>query len=377
MSDKNKDHNDLSKFAVGIRKSGFPLEYQTALTLKEAGWTVISSKYYLDDTTQTPREIDLIAYKVREVSDFSLYTTLIVSCKKSENDTWALLSRDADHTNPNTDWWPLHLWSNKKAINLQIGRPGQKQWFHRQSIHLGVSEALRLPSVELFAFQVMNSGSGAVQNDKPIYDSIASLVQAQAYEMSALPERRKEPAVYQFNLLTVVDAGLIRLHFDGAAITPTPIESEHYVARYIVQKRQSFSRIHFVKSNVFKRILDDYNRLHTANCTTFLRIEEFFYENAVEDSEKVALFIDQFRATVSWYLEFRIQTELNKKIDFKDFDLSWSKMKGRATIDLYNADDEILDFLNKDEKACEHVSERLIRFYRYSGSFEFIDALPF
>ena len=125
MNAKSPSPSDLSRFAIGIKKSGFPLEYQTALELKRAGWTVISSKYYLDDTTQTPREIDLIAYKVSKVHGFQVYTTLIVSCKKAEHDTWALLSRDADRTNPNTDWWPLHLWSNNQAINHQIGRPGQ------------------------------------------------------------------------------------------------------------------------------------------------------------------------------------------------------------------------------------------------------------
>ena len=368
---------DLSRFATGIKKSGFPLEYQTALTLKNAGWTVISSKYYLDDTTQTPREIDLIAYKVSKVSGFNLYTTLIVSCKKSEHDTWALLSRDADRGNPNTDWWPLHLWSNNKAINFQIARPGQKKWFHQESEKLGVAEALKSPDVEIFAFQVMNSASGNVQNDRPIYDSIASLVQAQAYEVSALPDRRKEPAVYQFNLLTVVDADLLRLHFDGDEIAPSQVESEHYIARYIVQKQQSFSRIHFIKSNVFAVALADYNRLHSANCGTFASVEQAFYQDALQDAEKVALYIDAFRRKVQWSLHFRVLSELKESIDFTDLDVSWNKTKQRADIDLYRISASALEFLQADDNARGLVRNALRTVFRYQDAFDFVDGIPF
>ena len=81
-------------FETEIRKTGFVLENQIALILKSAGWTVISNKYYIDDSEESVREIDLIAYKAKRIQHFDVYTTLIISCKKSGDNAWALLARE-------------------------------------------------------------------------------------------------------------------------------------------------------------------------------------------------------------------------------------------------------------------------------------------
>lgn len=377
MRSKGKITDDLSRFAEGIQKSGFPHEYRTALKLKREGWSVISSKYYLDDTSQIPREIDLIAYKVSKVSGFQIYTTLIVSCKKAENDCWALLAREADHANPNTDWWPLHLWTNNKAIDYQISKPGEKQRVHKMAAELGVKNALSLPDVELFAFQVMNAKSGTVQNDKPIYDSIASLMQAQAYELAALPERRKEPAIYQFNLLTVVDADLLRLDFDQDNINPSFTSSEHYIARYIVQKKQSFSRVHFVQAEEFSNVIKDYSLLHTANLKIFKSLEDDFYMEAINSDEKVNLFIENFRAEVRWKLYLALPPHLQGEAGFSDVDLNWNTSEARVDVDVYKAPDQLINFLNSDQKCSSVLSAALGKIYRYQGPFQFCHGIPF
>ena len=91
---------DPKKFAAEICKTGFVLENQIAQTLKAAGWTVISNKYYVDDFEESVREIDLIAYKVSKVKHLDVYTALIISCKKSESNAWALLAPAATQTPP-------------------------------------------------------------------------------------------------------------------------------------------------------------------------------------------------------------------------------------------------------------------------------------
>lgn len=85
---------NLEKFEKGILKTGFVLENNIAMSLKKLGWSVISNKYYEDDFEDKIREIDLIAYKVGRAQDFDVFTCLIISCKKSESNTWALLCRD-------------------------------------------------------------------------------------------------------------------------------------------------------------------------------------------------------------------------------------------------------------------------------------------
>ena len=59
---------DLSKFEESIIKTGFDLEYQVSEILRKNKWTVINNKYYVDDVQQTVREIDLIAYKTKPLT---------------------------------------------------------------------------------------------------------------------------------------------------------------------------------------------------------------------------------------------------------------------------------------------------------------------
>jgi hypothetical protein len=76
-------------YSKEIRKTGFVLEYKVAEMLRQSGWTVISNKYYEDDLEGSVREIDLVAYKVSNVQQVDVYTTILISCKKSELDVWA------------------------------------------------------------------------------------------------------------------------------------------------------------------------------------------------------------------------------------------------------------------------------------------------
>jgi hypothetical protein len=157
---------DPNLLANEIRKTGFVLENRVAQALKVAGWTVISNKYYVDDSEESVREIDLVAYRVSKVQHFDIYTTLIISCKKSDANAWALLAREINLKDPNSDWWPLHAWSNDKALNFQLAETNKARRYHEQVTAFGVKDALGMPSVEVFAFQEMDKVSGKPQNDK-------------------------------------------------------------------------------------------------------------------------------------------------------------------------------------------------------------------
>lgn len=197
-------------YAEGIGKTGFVLEYKVTELLRQAGWTVISNKYYEDDLVGTVREIDLVAYRMKKIQQVDVYTTLLVSCKKSETEVWALIAREMNLKDPNSNWWPLHVWSNDKALEFEISKSSTPKSFHQFAIEKGVNEALSLPAYEVFAFQEMNKTSGVPKNDTNIFASITSLIKAQAYELGALPRRKKNPSVYQFNLISVIESELVR-----------------------------------------------------------------------------------------------------------------------------------------------------------------------
>lgn len=359
-----------AKFSTEIRKTGFVLENQVAQQLKLAGWTVISNKYYVDDSEESVREIDLVAYRVAKVQHFDVYTVLIVSCKKSESNVWALLARDINIKDPNSDWWPLHGWSNDKALEFQLSVAGKAKLFHEAAHVNGVKDALSLPDVEVFAFQEMDKVSGKPQNDKPIFGAVTSLIKAQAYELAALPTRKKAPSVYQFNLISIADTELVRLMFKGNDIFASNISTEHYLSRYIVRKKEVFSRVRFINAGVFQTALEDYGRLHQSNCKWFGEQCTDFYNGIVTDRRRIAVLADEFRNRVVWVLEWRIERNFGRKIEVGAPALSWAEKENHLSVG-FELPDEVLEFLNQSAEARQKVADALKTIYRYEGPFKF------
>lgn len=369
---------ELPKLEEQIQKTGFVLENAVAQELKATGWTVMSNRYYLDDTDdKTVREMDLVAYRVGVIRDIKVFTTLVLSCKKSESDAWALLSRPLDRADPNADWWPVHAWSNDKAVRFEIDRPGAARRFHDDAARFGVSEALRMPEAEVFAFQEMDRRTGTVHNDKNIFNATTSLMKAQSYEMTSLPLRRKEPAVYQFNLISVVDADLVRLLFDGGRVTASEIDSEHYMARYIIRKQTTVSRIRFVRASKLKSVLPDYEKLHVANCRWITAADSTFYAEALKDAQRTAVLLDEFRDRAAWFVSYRAKQIANVSFKPEEMGIEWRESDGRpaVTVPLFPKQ---LEALNADEESRAHVAGSLERVYRYRGDFFFdTEEIPF
>lgn len=367
---------DLKKFEQSILKTGFAFEDQVSSALKEKGWSVISNKYYIDDHEQTVREIDLIAYKAKQVQHFTVYTALIISCKKNDSNVWALLSRSLDRSDPNRNWHPVHAWTNDRALQFHLETREFGSNYHSR---IGKRElkALSDPDLDVFAFQEMNQNSGAPQNDKAIFSSITSLMKAQAYELRALPGRKNSPCVYHFSLLSVVDAEMIRLTFDGGKPEASDLRTEQYLASYIIEKKQEVSRIRFIKAPAFKSAISDYNKLHTFNCEVFSDYCDEFYAGALENYKKRNLFVEDFRKEVYWPIHWQMQEKFGREIKRSEIDLQWNSDKKIVEITI-PLDSYHFDFLNQDEKARAVVRKALKDFYRYSGDFEFaIEDIPF
>lgn len=374
---RKPSHGTLAPdFTSGIRKTGFVLENRIAEELKASKWSVISNKYYIDDLEEAVREIDLVAYRVGNVGHLKVYTTLIISCKKSESNTWAFLGREPDFASPNSDWWPLHAWSNDKALDFMLGQTGNARTYHDQITTLGVTEVLQDPEVDVFAFQEMDSGTGAPHNDKAMFGAVTSLMKAQAHEMGALPARKKNPTFYQFNLVSVVDADLIRLTFLKGEIATVSIEAEQYIARYIIRRKETFARVRFVTPEKFKLDLADYERLHKANCNWVKATSEAFYRDAIQDAGKREVFVETFRAEVGWYLSHIASKHMRTELDPKNISLAWSEARNIICIEV-DVDRDTLAFLNGDSTARNRVASVLAKLYRYDGEFEFSEYIPF
>lgn len=368
----------LAPFAEQILKTGFPLEFSVTSALRKKGWFTISNKYYIDDHDETVREIDIVAYKVTSVDGVFIYTVIVVSCKKSEGNSWVFLARPVEQGDPNRDWNPLNVWTNDKPLLYQTGLPEFNVSYYKSAQTRKVKIlALEDPEVDIFAFQEMNRQSGAPQNDRGFFSSITSLMKAQSYEIGALKSRKKDRCLYCFSLLTVVDAEMIRLNFSENEIDVVPIKSELYVASYIVNKAQNLSRIRFVNVDDLVKCIADYDRLHRFNCSAFGEARNTFFDGIVEDIERRDVLLDDFKSAVLSRLRLRIVKDRRKSANLpNEISIGWTKKSREVSVYL-DTSEELVDFLNNDTDAVAITKSAFESVYRYAGKFVFEADLPF
>ena len=368
---------DHKIFLDGILKTGFNLEYQISEILRLHDWTVISNKYYIDDLQETVREIDLLAYKVSEIQDFLVYTTLIVSCKKSESDAWVLLAKPIDITSRNVDWQPVHLWSNLPSIDYATSKRDWKTQLLKLATKKSCAELLAPPRTHIFSFQEMDLKSGAPHNDKNIFSSVTSLMKAQAYELDSLPNRKKTLAFYQFNLLSVMETDLVRLNYSPSEVSSSMIVDEPYIASYIIAKQQTFARIHFIKASAFESVISKYDKLHEVNMDYCGNVNSEFYSNAALDPNKRALLMPAFKSRAVWDIQIGLSTAEIDPPEKEDIFVGTNRDKSKLII--YVGDDpEVASYLNNDDEGSKRLAVTLAQVFHYKGPFEFeSSSLPF
>jgi hypothetical protein len=370
---------ELERFAAGIANTGFVLENQIVQQLRDAGWTVISNRYYEDDLGGTVREIDVLAYRVTNGNEFDVYTCLIVSCKKSKENVWAFLARDINLKDPNSDWWPVHAWSNVRSLDYQLTAAGIARRYHNYVGSLGVEQALRVPPVEVFAFQELNRRTGACDNQKAIFGALTTLLKSQSYEMGALARRKTTPCVYQFNLVSVVESEMVRLTASNAGIVAAEIDDEQLISSYIIKGRQSFSRVRFLTAGGFRRALPEYGKLHDANCVWFDLLNGEFYVDILRDESRRNVLNDRFQKELNWKIHYRILAALRRSVEVGN---TWFSFDSNKTLQVNISgdefDDAITDFLCADVETKNNVASALKKVYRYEGAFALrADDIPF
>lgn len=372
-----ENNMDLTKFSNGVAKTGFKLEFDISQILAAHGWTVINNKYYIDDQQESVREIDLVAYKARLVQGFYVYTTLIISCKKNEKEVWALLSKDRNHKDPNINWLPVHAWSNDRAVGYMLNGQEWREKYLNNMKDAGCISIASAPKKHIFAFQEMNRESGSPNNDKNIFSSVVSLMKAQAYEMSALPNRKKDPVTFQFNLMSIADTDLVRLDFSKKGVNSHLVEDEVYVAGYIIDKQQTFAKIHFINASSFDVKLAEYDRLHEENVTCFGAISNDFYVDAAKVDAKQKVFLQEVRADIWLPIHRKVRKSFNKGFDRDSVWLFWDK-EALTLLVMLMLDEDQVEVLNQDSDLRALLVAVLKKYYRYTGPSKFdSDDIPF
>lgn len=170
---------------------------------------------------------------------------------------------------------------------------------------------------------------------------------------------------------------MIRLFFDGSSIETQPVEQEHYIARYIIKKQATFSRIRFMRADVFAALLPEYSLLHRENCQWFDAQCNEFYDDIVKDSKRASGLIAEFRKEIRWDIRWALVEKKLPAPDTDKIEFYWSPRNEQ--IQIYGPFGSAgAQALNDDEKVKVKVADALKKIYRYTGNFEFDDDdIPF
>lgn len=370
---------DLVEISKSITKTGFKLEYETGKILRENGWHLISNRCYIDDLEGTVREIDLLAYKVTNLTDISVYTVIIISCKKNEANSWALLSRPIEEKDPNYNWRPFKGWTNHPAINHYMSKMTWSPSYH-EKLSKECPMLFSAPNVDVFAFQEMSKINSSPQNDKNIFASITSLMKAQAYEISILKERQKNKnRIYQFNLASIIDSDLVRILFDGDDTSSELVESEDYLCRYILNQKEEIARIKFITASAFPQVLEQYSKVHTSNCEFVQESHDKFYRDAYKDWPKTQVLLPEFNILAKPAIRLAIYRLTNKFSNAIDLSLSWNEKQQSLSVDI-DAEGINLDIiakLNQDTQLKNEISKAVRTVFHYERDFSFDINIPF
>lgn len=377
MTVKQQPHQ--CSIAQEIRdKTGFILEHDVATIFEAHDWTIIHNRYYLDDVQAMQREIDLLVYKVDEVDGILVYTSLIVSCKKSENKDWIFLTRNTAGTKSNLDTSPFIYWSNSEELNYQLK---DKRFIELPYCDKDILDHLNSffdYSKTVFAFREYENNlqkTNKVANDTGIYESIITLIKSQGYELESLPVRRKNNiCYYNLNLLTIADVKrFIEVECKGEDLIESEIEQINYVNRFLVNRREHNSRITFTKFSVLESVISDFDLLHKANCKIVeVAIDKFYKTEIIRDYTALKIILskhsDELSNSIRWEI-FQEYPVKNEELADPFFDF---KIKSNIWEIGLEASKDLIDFLNQHEKVRGITKSWLENHLRSSASFKFI-----
>lgn len=368
---------NLEKIQENICKSGFKLEYEIANILRDDGWNLITNKYYLDDHEESVREIDILAYKHKQVSKISVYTAVIISCKKSETNNWAFLARNIEKHDPNADWQPFKGYSNNNSTIFYLDRGDWSKNYYARMLEACPS-IFGKPEVDIFAFQEMSKEKSTCQNDKNIFNAITSLMKAQAYELNSLRANRVKdtPVFYQFNLVSIIDSELVRIKFEGDKINASAIDTEDYVSKYILNKKTSTSRIKFLTAKKFRESIKEYSVLHSENSKLIQDLDDLFFKDILQARDRTKILLPEFRDKIKKYLWSPYYSATQETLVVDDFDISWNKRGGEAVIEI-DTSRKIISELNDDDSCIKAAKAALREVYKYEGPVCFEEIILF
>lgn len=383
--EQGADARNYAGIIEAIERTGFPLEHRTACAFIKQGWSIVANKYYVDDNSGEAREIDLIAYKVANLDAVRVYSAVIISCKKTSENTWVFMTRPINAADPNKDLAPLHYWTNDKALNYSMSRPGfAKEYTDR--LARSASFTWGLPDEEVFAFQELwpsRNGRGECMgykpgNDRALFSSVTSLMKAQAYELGRLPERRRETVLYVFSLLAVMEGDLLAAHFRGDSAEVKKKDEFRYIAHYIINKKEQFSRINFTHSDRLSEVIKEYDSAHRSSVALIKKSISDFYKTVLSDKNKRRVLSDIVVSKVKVWANIFGKLAGDHRMDLQNTVLGYEENSNTVVFQIANsAPEDRIDKLNSIDNVVSMAKKTIKEVYKHEVNVRFEHDIPF
>ena len=148
-----------------IKKSGNSFHSRVVNKLRDEGWSVLVSPHYSDNFTDKPREIDIIAEKKFDVSDFiydwlgTLNIRLVIECKYINND--------------------IVFWFEGKNISRAVERIMRDTGMENPSRNIGIQKHHYYADTPVAKLSTSNKGSN--EDNEVISKAINQVLNATIY----------------------------------------------------------------------------------------------------------------------------------------------------------------------------------------------------
>ncbi len=363
------DEEKKDRLEAEISKSGFILEYQVGEAFSNNGWTVVSNKYYIDDISRVPREIDLLVSKSTHIGEVEIVTNILISCKKSEERDWVFLSKLTK-----TKFETLEIFYHKRISNQKI-----KHIYDKQNIdyHVltgleqhGISKHFISLEYEITAFQEVLKKNQKLQNQTNIYRSIESLIKAQAYELGKLDEPKSSGPISYFYLLNVTDTNMYLGTFsEGGRLSFEEKESINYKNHYIVNGDEGEFNISFITPGRLDKSIQYYNKLHESKAQiVFKEVDAFYFKLLIDSnarSEFNKIINNDFQKVIEFYLDDKDLEYFHHVGAFMKYDPDTNAIIIQSEV--FN--DELIKQLKQSSSFRRRIRNWFKQNYKFEGKF--------
>ncbi|MCW7467816.1 hypothetical protein [Leptospira levettii] len=366
-----KEEN-IPKILEAINKTGFITEFQVSNILAANGWFTINNRYYLDDHTGIPREIDIIAYKTTKIHHLLVYTALIISCKKSNEESWIFYTKKLNKTDPNIIFENLDNWTNEKLLTNFDSKSKLDEIINSQLNTESNLKTFFEINNNVFAMQEINNKTFALKNDQNIYNSIVSILKAKEFEQNSLSSRKKNQNVYNFFNLSIQDLEMLEFNPENSQDPIKEINHIKYLNRFILNKKDKFHLIHFVSFNFFVDFVLRLNQLHDFLVREYSKqldeIERTFFLNY----SLYSTYLGEITKSISneIFIELKYYAEL---ITDDNLHITYGIDKENCILLFFLGieNDKAVDYCNESKKLKKRIIANLEKYHFFPIHFEF------